>query len=111
MISLSSHLGVGRGWGFQPGPAPPPAPPNSPIFLLPPSPPPPPSKLPQNLPSSSSVLSICCLDCSLMSRLMCLNLITRARWWLCTPPSTTATELGAQENILSEATGWGQGGA
>lgn len=40
--------------------APPPSPTYSTICL----PPPPPSKLPQNLPDRSWVLSICCLDCS-----------------------------------------------
>lgn len=74
---------------------------------LPPPPPPPPlppPKLPLNLLSRFLVLSICCLDCSLMSCLTCLNLITTARWWLRTTPTTTG-ELGTWETILPGATG------
>lgn len=78
-------FGVG-GAGASNETCPSPNPTYTPICLLPPSPPLPPSKLPQNLPGRSLVLSICCLHCSLMSRLMCLNLITRARWWFRTRP-------------------------
>lgn len=74
---------------------------------LPTPPPPPPPKLLLNLLSRFLVLSICCLDCSLMSCLTCLNLIATARWWLRTTPTTTR-ELGAWETILPGASGWGQ---
>lgn len=102
-VSILSSRG---GWGSQPGPEHhPPAPPTHPsVFPLPD-----PLRLLgsslQNLPSRTSFLSICCLDCSQMNCLMCLTLIARARWWLHIAPNPLSLSPEPQESILSGAIG------
>ena len=73
-------LPLREGWGFYSGPVtPPPAPATHPsalplpcpLFLL--------QSSRRICPAESSVLSICCLDCSLISCLTCLNLITASQ--------------------------------
>lgn len=106
-----SVLSLRGGWGSQPGPEPHPLAPPTHASVLP---------LPgplcllgsslQNLPSRTSFLSICCLDCSQTHCLTGLYLIAIARWWLHPPnPHPTVTELGPGRAPSLEPQGSGRG--